>query len=44
MEDNLTMAKRALMAPKQLCATGANIKAKERKANFGELDMENLAK
>ena len=44
MEDNLTKAKRTLMAPKQLCPTGANIKAIESKANLGELDMEKLAK
>ena len=40
MKDNLTKAKRALMAPKQLCSTGANIKAIESKAKLGELDME----
>ena len=44
MEDNITKAKRAIMAPKQLCPTGANIKAIESKANLGELDMEKLAK
>ena len=44
MEDNLTKAERALMAPKQLSPTGANIKAIESKANLVELDMENLAK
>ena len=33
MEDNLTKAKRALMAPKQLCPTGLNIQSIERKNN-----------
>ena len=33
MEDNPTKARRALMAPKQLCPTGANVNALESKAN-----------
>ena len=44
MEDNLTKAKRALMAPKQLCHTGVNIQAIESKANLGEQDVEKLTK
>ena len=44
IEDNLTKAKRALMAPKQLCPTGANIQAIESKANLGEQDVEKLTK
>ena len=44
MEDNLTKAKRALMAPKQLCPTIAVVQAKENKANPGEQDAEKLAK
>ena len=44
MEDNLTKAKRALMALKQLCPTGVNIQAIESKANLGEQDVEKLTK
>ena len=44
IEDNLTKAKGALMAPKQLCHTGANIQAIESKANLGEQDVEKLTK
>ena len=34
LEDNLTKAKRALMAQKQLCPTGLNIRSLERKTNI----------
>ena len=44
MEDNLTKAKRALMAPKQLCPTGVNVHAIESKANPREEDVEKLTK
>ena len=44
MEDNLTKAKRALMIPKQLCPTGANVHALESKANPGEQDEDKLTK
>ena len=44
MEDNLTKAKRALMAQKQVCPTGANIQTIESKANLGEQDVEKLNK
>ena len=44
MEDNLTKAKRARMAPKQLCPTGSNIRSIERKVNVGEKDEETLTK
>ena len=44
MEDNLTEAKRALMAPKQLCPTGLNIQSIERKNNIGEKDEATLSK
>ena len=44
MEDNLTKAKRALMAPKQLCPTGANVHAMESKANPGDQGVEKLTK
>ena len=44
MEDNLTKAMRALMAPKQLCPTGANIQTIENKSNLGEQDVEKLTK
>ena len=43
-EANLTKAKRALMAPKQLCPTGVNMHALESKANPGEQDAEKLTK
>ena len=39
-----TKVKRALMAPKQLCPTGANIQTIESKANLGEQDVEKLSK
>ena len=39
MENSLTKAKRALMAPKQLCHTGANIQTLEKKVNHGEQDV-----
>ena len=42
MEDNLTKAKRALMTPKQLCPTGANVHALESKAHPGEQDENKL--
>ena len=35
MKDNLTKARRALMAPKQLCPTGVNIQTIEKKVNLG---------
>ena len=44
MEDNLTEAKRALMAPKQLCLTGSNKRSIVRKTNIGEKDEETLTK
>ena len=44
MEDNLTKAKRALMAPKQLCPSGLNIQSIERKAHKGERDESILTK
>ena len=44
MEDNLTKAKRALMAPKQLCPTGSNICSRERKVNIGEQNVDKLTK
>ena len=34
MEDNLTKAKRTLMAPKQLCPTGVNKQTIEKKVNL----------
>ena len=42
--DNLTKAKRALLAPKQLCPTGTNLQAIESKANLGEQDVDKLTK
>ena len=44
MEDNLTKAKRALMAPKQLCPTGANRQTINKKVNLGEQDVDELTK
>ena len=44
MEDNLAKAKRALMAPKQLCPSGLNIQAKECKNQIRERDMSKLSK
>ena len=44
MEDNLTKAKRALMTPKQLCPTGANVPALESNVNPGEQDVHKLTK
>ena len=46
MEDNLSKAKRALMAPKQLCLSGLNmnIQSLERKAHIGEKDESILSK
>ena len=42
MEDNLTKAKKALMAPKQLCPRGLNIQTIEKKVNLGEQDVDKL--
>ena len=44
MEDNRTKAKRALMAPKQLCPSGLNIQSIERKNHIGENDDSILSK
>ena len=44
MEDNLTKAMRALMAPKQLFPTGANIQTIETKVNFREQDVDKPTK
>ena len=44
IKDNLNKAKRALMTPKQLCPTGANIQTIESKANLEEQDVEKLTK
>ena len=44
MEDNLTKAKRALVVPKELCPTGANIHSIEKKVNLGEQDVDKLNK
>ena len=44
MVDNLTKAKRALMAPKQLCPAGANIQTIEKKVNLGYQDVDKLTK
>ena len=44
MEDNLTKAKRALMAPKQLCLSVLKIQSIERKAHIGERDKSTLTK
>ena len=44
MEDNLTKAKKALMAPKQLCPRGLNIQTIENKVNLGEQDVDKLTK
>ena len=44
MEDNLIKALRALMTPKQLCPTGANVHALESKTNPGEHDTDKLTK
>ena len=44
IEDNLTKAKRSLMAPKQLCPTRSNIWSIEMKINNGEKDEEALTK
>ena len=44
MEDNLTKAKRALMTPKQLCPSGLEIWAIDRKPQIGERDVSTLTK
>ena len=45
MEDNLTKAKRAQMAPHKLCPTGLNsVQSIERKNNIGEKDQAPLSK
>ena len=44
MEGNLTKAKKALMAPKQLCPTGLNIQTIEKKVNLREQDVDKLTK
>ena len=44
MEDNLTKAKRALMAPKQLCPSGLNIQSIKRKVQTGERNESILTK
>ena len=44
IEDNLTKAKRSLMAPKQLCPSGLNIQSIERKNHIGENDDSILSK
>ena len=44
IEDNLTKTKRALMTPKQLCPSGLNIQAIQRKNQIGEKDKSILSK
>ena len=44
MEDNLTMAKRALMVTKQLCPTGMNVQKLEQTAQLEDKDMSTLCK
>ena len=44
MEDNLTMAKRALMVTKQLCPTGINVQKLEQKAQLEENDLSTFTK
>ena len=44
MENNLTKAKSALMTPKLLCPTGANLHSLESKANPGEKGADKLTK
>ena len=42
MEDNLTKAKRALMAPKAVCPTASSVQKLESKAQIDPADNNNL--